>query len=648
MTSSGLTKHSNLAATGGNSAGKPWATDCYETGVLAMSLGGYANRIAHVDLSSSSVDYRPIPEDWARKYIGARGLGVRYVLENGPQVDPLGADNILCLMNGPLTGTEANMSGRMAIVTKSPLTGTVTDSHHGGWSAARLRWAGFDGLIFSGASESPVYAYVHDGQVELRDASDLWGLGVHETIKRLQERHGEKDLSVIAIGPGGENLARFGAWINEMDRASGRGGTGAVGGSKHLKAVVIKSGRHTPQPADPTGFTSARKAALAGIMDKANVTSPRKGGLSVYGTNVLMNISNTIGALPTRNSQVTSFGDRAEFISGEYVKEHVLVHDPTCHACPVACKKEVEITSGPYKGLRMESVEYEPAWSLGANCGVDDIAVVAKIIDQCNDYGLDAIEIGHCFSVIMEATEKGYLNGVPGLAWGDGAGMVALVDDIATRSGIGNLLAEGPARAATMLKHPELAMQVKGQAIPAYDPRGMKGMGLGYATSNRGACHLRSYTPAAELGLIALKADPLAWEGKAELVKLFQDLHAFSDSLDLCKFSAFAEGPEHYAAQYAAVTGVPFTADDVLKAGERIYTLERYYNNLAGIGAGSDTLPDRFLNEPSTMPGSAGQVCELPQMLDAYYRLRGWEEGVVPEAKLSELGIDYQAAAPPD
>jgi len=208
-----------------------------------MELGGYANKIAHVDLTAGTVEFKPIPEDWLRKYIGGRGLGVRYVLEAGPKVDPLGPDNILCFMNGPMTGTEANMSGRMAIVTKSPLTGTVTDSHHGGWSAARMRWAGYDGLIFKGKSPKPVYAYLHDGQFDLLDASDLWGKGVHETIQHFKDLYGEKDLSVIAIGQGGENLVKFACWINEDDRASGRGGTGCVGGSKNLKAVVIKAKR---------------------------------------------------------------------------------------------------------------------------------------------------------------------------------------------------------------------------------------------------------------------------------------------------------------------------------------------------------------------------------------------------------------------
>lgn len=607
-----------------------------------MELGGYANRVAHIDLTTRTVEYKPIPEEWARKYVGARGLAVRYLLENGPHVDPLSPDNILCFMNGPLTGTEANMSGRQAVVTKSPLTGTVTDSHIGGWSAARQRWAGFDGLIFKGKADTPVYAYIHDGQVEILDASEVWGQGIHDTIRFFKDRYGEKDLSVMAIGQAGENLARFACWVNENDRAAGRGGTGCVGGSKNLKAIVIKAAKQMPKAKDRDAWKPAHKRALATIMDESNITSPRKGGLSVYGTNVLMNITSTMGALPTRNSQVTSFGEKAERISGEYVKEHILVEDPTCHACPVACKKEVEIKEGPYAGLRMESVEYEPAWAVGANCGNDDIATVAKIIDLCNDYGLDAIEIGNALSVYMEASEKGYTNGAGGLAWGDAANMVETARKIAFREGIGNILAEGAERAARHFGHPELSMTVKGQSVPAYDPRGLKGMGIAYATSNRGACHLRAYTPAAELGLMpfgSLKVDPLEWKGKGELTKIFQDIHAFSDSLDLCKFSAFAEGAEEYAMQYSAMLGVPFTIDDVLKTGERIYNLERYYNNLAGHGEGSDYLPARFTTEPSTMPGSQGHVCELDAMLAEYYTARGWVNGVVPETKLKELEI---------
>lgn len=604
-----------------------------------MALGGYAGRVGHVDLSTGTVDYRPIPDEWALKYIGGRGLGVRYVFENGPQVDPLGPDNILCLMNGPLTGSEAAMSGRLAFVTKSPLTGTVTDSHMGGWSAARLRWAGFDGLVFSGRSNTPVYALVSNGIVELRDASDLWGKGIHETVATLKERHGPGDVSVMAIGPAGENLVRFAAWLNENDRAAGRGGTGAVGGSKQLKAVVVKAQKNYPRPSDREAWRTIHHVTLEKIIDESALTSPRRGGLSVYGTNVLMNITNAVGALGARNSQETSFGERAELISGEYVKEHILVEDPTCHACPVACKKEVEVKEGPWK-VKMESVEYEPAWSMGANCGVDDINFVAWLIDRTNDWGLDAIETGQACSVYMEATQRGYVPAGTGLQWGDMEGMARFVEEIAFRRGEGALLANGIDPFTRSIGHAELAMTVKGQATPAYDPRGIKGMGLGYATSNRGACHLRGYSPASELGVIEPKTDPLSVEGKGQLLKLLQDIHAFSDSLDLCKFSAFAESPADYAEQYRVMVGLDsFTADDVLKVGERIYNLERHYNNLAGFGEGSDYLPKRFLEEPSQHGGSKGHVCELDPMLEEYYQARGWKDGIVPREKLEELQV---------
>ncbi len=603
-----------------------------------MKLGGYADHIARINLGTGEVRYEGVPEEWALKYIGARGLGVRYMLEADPTCDPLGPKNLLCFMNGPLTGSKANMSGRMAVVTKSPLTGTVTDSHHGGWSAARLRWAGFDGLIFEGVSEKPVYLYVENGKAELKDAGEVWGKTTHDTIKHFQGLYGEKDLTVIAIGPAGENLVKYAAWINENDRASGRGGTGAVGGSKKLKAIVVKAPRKYTEAQDTEAFKKAHEQALATIMDEKNITAPKKGGLSLYGTNVLMNITASIGALPTRNSQTTSFAE-AEEISGEKIRETILVAEPTCHACPVACKKEVEVTYNGEK-IRTESFEYETAWAFGGHSGNSNRESIAYMIYQCNRYGMDTIEMGNCLATYMEVTQKGW-DGQENLAWGDHGHMVKLVEQTAFRKGLGAVLAEGVTRVAAHFGHPEIAMAVRGQSIPAYDPRGLKGMGLGYATSNRGACHLRGYSPASELGVIGLKTNPLDWKGKGELLKLLQDIHAFSDSLDLCKFSAFAEGPEEYAMQYAAVVGLPgFTANDVLATGERVYNLERYYNQLAGEQPGSDKLPQRFLTEPSTMPGSEGHVCELDQMLEEYYALRGWQAGgVVGQEKLKALGI---------
>ncbi|MBM4460576.1 MAG: aldehyde ferredoxin oxidoreductase family protein [Chloroflexi bacterium] len=608
-----------------------------------MALGGgYINRVAWIDLAAGKVAYKPIAEEDARKYIGARGLGVKYVFDNGPKVDPLSPDNILCFMTGPLTGTDVNLSGRVAIVTKSPLTGTVVDSHHGGWSGARLKWAGLDGLVFKGKAAKPVYAYVEDGAVSLHDAGDLWGKGVHDTVKALQARYGEKDVSIMTIGQAGENLVKFACWMNENDRASGRGGTGCVGGSKLLKAIVIK-GKHEdrPRPANRDAWRDAQKTALAQLMDERVVTAPRKGGLSVYGTNVLMNIDNNIGALPAYNAQQASFREKAELISGEHVKATILVNDPTCHACPVACKKEVEVKEGPFK-VHMESVEYEMAWSLGAMCGNADVGAVAYLIDRANDYGIDGIEVGDVLALYMEYSQRGYADGDE-LKWGDGLGMAEQMRKLVFREGVGDKLAEGTGKAAALLSHPELGMHVKGMGIPAYDPRGIKGMGLGYATSNRGACHLRGYTPAAEVvGNVlgpAEKVDPLAWEGKGKLMMIFQNVHAVTDCLDVCKFATFAESLDAFAAQFTAITGAPADANYLLEVGERVYNLERRYNNLNGFTGKDDSLPRRFLEEPSQEPGSKGQVCELEKMKAEYYAARGWVDGVVSDKKLQELGI---------
>jgi aldehyde:ferredoxin oxidoreductase len=608
-----------------------------------MSVNVLQGKVARVDLGSGEIQYEKVRDEDARLYIGARGLGVKYVYDNGPDVEPWSAENILAFVVGPLTGTDMKMSGRWACVTKSPLTGTVVDSHMGGWSGARLRWSGFDALIVRGQSSTPVYLYIENGHVDIRDASDLWGQTTSETIRVLNERHssGERkpDLSVLAIGQAGESLSRLAAWMDENTRSFGRGGTGAVGGFKRLKAIVIRgSYKDRVRPNDPEAWKPANKAALASIMDEDNTTSPKKGGLSVYGTNVLMNVINTIGALPTKNSQLCDC-EHAEALSGETIKDNYVVKNPTCHACPVACKKEVEIKDGPYAGLHMESVEYESAWSLGANCDNRDAEAMIKMIDQANEYGFDTIEMGQCLACYMEVTERGLAPEGEGLVWGDAAAMVSLVDKMARREGVGDVLAEGTARIARHFGVPEIAMTVKDQAIPAYDPRGLKGMGVAYATSNRGACHPRAYTPASEVLGIGGKSEPLDWEGKGKLTKLLQDIVAFSDSLDICKFSGFAETADLYAQQYSAFTGQPFTADDAFLAGERIYNLERHYNNLAGFREGSDTLPDRFQNEASTASGSEGHVCELPQMLAEYYEDRGWQEGVVPDAKLVELGI---------
>ncbi|MFB6282216.1 MAG: aldehyde ferredoxin oxidoreductase family protein [Haloferacaceae archaeon] len=627
-------------------------------------LGGFRDRVAHVDLSSGDVAYEGIDDEDARKYIGARGLGVKYVFDAGPDVDPLGPDNRLCFMNGPLTGTQTVMSGRIAVTTKSPLTGTVTDSHHGGWSGARLKWAGFDGLVFEGEREDPVYAFVEDGEVELRDASHVWGSGVHETVETLgEECEGTvgKNLSVMAVGPAGENGVRYACIINEDDRASGRGGTGCVMGSKGLKAVVVKAGTRMPEPADPETFQTGYRQALE-VIRESDVTAPNEGGLSVYGTNVLMNITEEMDGLPTRNARYTSGHSEAdaeadepnvdpENVSGENVRENILVDEPTCHSCPVACKKEVEVDvthKGEEMNVRMESFEYESAWALGPNSMNDDRDRLAAMIDRCNDVGVDTIEMGNMLAMAMEMTEEGKLDGLgEGIEWGDAEAMIDLIERVGEQpdgDALAALLAGGAERIADERDAHDNKLSVKGQTIPAYDPRCMKGMGIGYATSNRGACHLRGYTPAAEILGIPEKVDPYEWEGKGELCATFQDLHALSDSFDICKFNAFAEGIEEYVLQYGGMTGRDVTEDDLLTAGERIYNLERYYNNLAGFDGSDDDLPDRFVaGADGAVPGqggSEGELCELDEMKAEYYEHRGWVDGVVPDEKLDELDIE--------
>ncbi len=620
-------------------------------------LGGFRDRVAQVDLTAGEVNYQGIDDEDAEKYIGARGLGVKYVFEAGPDVDPMGPENRLAFMTGPLTGTQTVMSGRIALVTKSPLTGTVTDSHHGGWSGARLKWAGVDGVLLDGASEDPVYLYVKDGDVEIRDASHLWGKGVHETIDTLDEELDAtvgRNLSVMAIGQAGENGVKYACVMNEDDRASGRGGTGCVMGSKNVKAVVVEAGTRMPKPAKPDLFQKGYQQAME-VIRESDVTAPNEGGLSVYGTNVLMNVTEEMDGLPTKNGKFTSteaynggegIDIDAERVSGENVRENILVDEPTCHSCPVACKKEVEVQmhhKGQDMNVRTESYEYESAWALGPNSGHTDRDEIALMLERCNDVGVDTIEVGNMLAMAMEMSEEGKLG--EGIDWGDSERMIDMIDEIAHRENdLADLLAEGAERIADAKDAHDNKLSVKGQTIAAYDPRCMKGMGIAFATSNRGACHLRGYTPAAEILGIPEKVDPYEWEGKGELTATFQDLHAVSDSFDICKFNAFAEGIEEYVLQYNGMTGRDVTEDELFEAGERIYNLERYFNNLVGFDGEDDSLPGRFVEgHPDAIPGqgaSEGELAELDEMKAEYYDHRGWVDGVVPDEKLDALGID--------
>jgi aldehyde:ferredoxin oxidoreductase len=613
-------------------------------------LGGWTGTVLRVDLTSGKISKEPLNEQWAREFVGGRGVAARYLFEEcDPQVDPLSPENRLIFATGPLTATNASCGARYMVVTKGPLTGAMTTSNSGGKWGPELKYAGYDMLILEGQSPEPVYLWIQDDQVELRSAAHLWGKGVFETEDRLKTETGVPDASVAAIGPAGENLVLFAAIVNEKFRAAGRSGVGAVMGAKKLKAIVVR-GTGAVSVARPQELMQAQWA-MREELAAAPLTAE---GLPTYGTLSLMNVINEHGALPTRNYQEAQF-EGAEQISGEELTDTRLQSNKACFACTIACGRVSKISDegvGRY-ALKTsprnwnwkhatEGPEFENAWSLGADCGIDDLDAILKSNTICNDLGMDPISLGATIAAAMELYEKGVLTeeqiGMP-LPFGSGDAMVALTLATALREGFGNELADGSKRMCDKLGEPDSFMGVKGQEFPAYDPRAIQGMGLGYATSNRGACHLRAYTVAAEV-LAPEPEDPRATEGKAELVTAFQNVSTAVDATGLCIFLTFGTTLEAIRPILVAATGHDLTDDELLQVGERIWNLERVWNNRAGLTAADDTLPRRMLEQPIPAGPAAGEVSKLDQMLPEYYRVRGWNErGEPTPEKLAELGL---------
>jgi len=604
------------------------------------SISGYANKIAWVDLSEKKVEYTEVDEDDAVKFIGGRGLGGRILLKHGVGKDPLSPENPLIIMTGPLTGSDVVMANRVVAVTRSPLTGAFADSHCGGYAGPAIKLAGLDGIVLTGASEDPVYLVVKGGAVKIEDAKALWGKTTAEAYQSVKRKYGAT-IVFYGIGPAGERLVKFANIMHYSrfapgGRASGRCGMGAVMGSKKVKGLVILADmKKKPKPANPKEFRKALANAMKKVME-SDVTSPGKGGLSVYGTAVLVNVINELGAYPTRNAKETKF-EYAYFTSGENLRGTILRRNMTCYQCPVACKRDSEVKDGKYKH-KSEGPEYETIWALGAMIGVGHIEAISYLNYLANIYGIDTIELGNTLAVATEASERGLLK--EEIKWGDVDKYAELVRKLVYREDeIGDLLAEGGANVAEKVGAPELSMSVKKLSIPAYDPRGVKGMGLTYATSNRGACHLRAYAIASEIFGIPYKTDPLAYDGKVDLVIALERLFAVMDSLTVCKFSSFALTKEDYAALYSTFTGIEVTPEDLDTIGERIWTQERYFNQLHGFTRNDDMLPKRFFEEASVK----GEIYDkeiFEKMLDEYYQKHKYNpDGTVPEETLKELGI---------
>ncbi len=612
-------------------------------------MHGWTGVVLRINLTTRHISKEALREDWAHEYIGGRGLGARYLLaEVDPKIDPFSPDNKMMVVTGPLTGTNSSCGSRYMVITKGPLTDAITTSNSGGTWGPELKAAGYDMLILEGRASSPCYLWIYNDQVELRDATHVWGKTVWETEEHLKTEVGVPDAIIASIGPAGENLVRFACIMNDLHRAAGRSGVGAVMGSKKLKAVVVR-GTGGVRVADPKAYLEAQWAMRVKLRESP-VTSE---GLPMYGTEVLVNVINEHGALPTRNHQQTVF-ESAENISGETLTETRLLANKACFSCTIACGRvstlpgeasnKYMVDTRPHNWkIAGEGPEYEAAWAMGAECGIGDLDALIKANWLCNELGMDSISFGATVAAAMELYEKGVVQlaeaGIP-LKFGSSEALIAMAEKIAYREGFGTELAEGSKRMTEKFGRPELFMGVRGQEFAAYEARAIQGMGLGYATSNRGACHLKAYTVAAEILGLPRQMDPRATEGKAELTKIFQDATATVDATGLCQFLTFGIGLEDILPQLSAATGVNYTMDDLMTIGERIWNLERLWNERSGMDGKEDTLPKRILEEPIPTGPAKGQVNRLGEMLPEYYRLRGWDtEGKITPEKLKELGL---------
>lgn len=597
----------------------------------------WTGTILRVNLTSGSITREATNPELARQYIGARGLGTKIMqMEVDPNVDALGPDNKLIFAPGPLSGTFAPSMGRYDVVTKGPLTGTIASSNSGGSFGPELKMAGYDLLIIEGQAKAPVYLWIEDDKVELRDAGHLWGKWVPDTTDLVRAETNE-EAKVACIGPAGEKLALIACIMNEMHRAAGRSGVGAVMGSKNLKAIAVR-GHGTIPVANPKAFNAAVMNARAKIQ-----AHPVGGtGLKAYGTDVLVNILNEVGGLPTRNFRDGYF-PTADKIGGESLSAKLLVRPKGCFACIIACGRVTKVTNPKFAG-EGEGPEYETAWCFGSDCGIDNLDAVTKANYYCNELGLDTISMGATIACAMDMYADGVISakdtGGIALNFGDAETMVDLVRQTGLRQGFGDKLADGSYRLADSYGHSEYSMTVKKQEMPAYDPRAVQGIGLNYATSNRGGCHVRGYTISPEVLGVPVKIDQHTTEGKAEFVKIFQDLTAALSSTGACLFTTFGIGADELAELLSAATGINYSTADFMQAGERIYNMERLWNLKAGITAADDTLPPRILNDPLPSGASKGEVNHLDRMLPEYYELRGWDTAGVPTpAKLQELAL---------
>ncbi|MDP8003161.1 MAG: aldehyde ferredoxin oxidoreductase family protein [Caldisphaera sp.] len=613
-------------------------------------------RLARINLSDNKWKEEKVDEKTLRKYIGGRGLGTYFALKEIPKgIDPLGELNKIYIIAGPLTGTGAFQTGRYHVVSKSPLTGFLGDSNSGGNFGPWLRFSGFDGIIIEGKSEYPLWLSISDGDIKFNDATNLWGKGVYYTEKLIREKvnmSNEAIGSLLSIGPAGENKSKIAAIINDRYRAAARTGLAAVLGSKKLKAIWVYGRRNLlKEMFDSKKFISEAKKLTDKIME-----NPVSQALNQLGTLVLMNMTNSLGGLPTKN-WTNGIYDKAFNISGEYLADTYLKAKKGCWGCTIQCSRVSEVSSGPYKTPISEGPEYESTWAHGANILIDDISSIIKMNYLENDMGFDTISLGNTISTLMELYEMAKNGKLPedkakelldllnmsGIepTWGNKDAVIQLIYEAAFRNKIGDLIADGAKNLAEHFGAPDVAIHVKGLELPAYDPRALNSMALSYATSNRGGCHLRSYSVAFDMIGAPEKWDPLAKDiKKVKGIKDQQDWFSVVDSLVICKFNMFSTGPDDYIEVIKAVTGWNnITSEELMVTGERIYNAERLFDIREGNYI--DTLPNRILEDPLPDGPAKGHTGKewLDFYLPQYYKIRNWDNGVPTKEILEKLGL---------
>jgi len=610
---------------------------------------GWQGKVLRVDLTAGTAENEPLNMDWARDYLGSRGLASRYLYdEMDPAADSLDPQNRLIFATGPLTGTMASTGGRYTVVTKGALTNAIACSNSGGYFGAEVKFAGYDMIIIQGKAAHPVYLMINDDKVEILDARDfIWGETVWVTEEKIKTRHQDPQIKIASIGKAGEELVRYACIVNDRDRAAGRSGVGTVMGSKMLKAIAIR-GTQGVTPDKPQDFMAAVQAGREKLDPH-----PARARLMGSGTMPMMDTTNAYGSLPTRNCRDVQFEDidkvnvRAMKTKRRSDGNANLISNKACFGCSIGCGRVSKMDPSHFSiqdpdkkkryGGAIGGLEYESGFSLASMVGVNDIEAATYANMLCNEHGMDPISFGVSVSAAMELFETGAITtehtGGIELNFGNAEALCKLVELVGLGEGFGKDIGLGAKRLCEKYGHPEFAIVVKGQEFPGYDTRAMQGMGLAYATSNRGACHMKA-SPFVD-DFTHVRPD-----GKAAIVKTSQDKSAAVDSSGCCAFAGNAWGLDDYAAQIHGACEGDWNEERLMETGERIFNLERMFNLKAGMTKADDTLPQRMLKEAAKSGAGKGHVTELDKMLPEYYELRGWDpDGNIPQQARQRLNL---------